>query len=111
MNVQRRVTIERVLETIVDPCSIASGVPISLIEMGLISEIEDRSGAMTITLRLTSPTCWQVGNIIGEIEQRVESLGLGPVRCIVDMSAAWTPDMMSAGAQAKLRMIRPMTRK
>lgn len=103
-----REAVDAALRTIVDPCSIATGAPVDLVDMGLVQSIEIEHGTVLITLRLTSPTCWQVGNIITSIREKLAILaGVREVRCRVDMAAEWTPAMMAPEAQARLRALRP----
>jgi metal-sulfur cluster biosynthetic enzyme len=99
------------LELIVDPCSIATGVPISLVGMGLVKEITSADGHVTIVLRLTSPVCWQGANILGGVEKAVGTLpGVRSIRCVLEPAGEWTPDMMSPAARARLRKLRPIAK-
>jgi metal-sulfur cluster biosynthetic enzyme len=100
--------IHKALSEVVDPCSIATGVPINLADMGLVQEVVDDAGAVRVTLRLTSPICWQAGNIIEKVEERVAAVsGVKSVACIVDPYAEWVPEMINPIARAKLRALRP----
>ena len=59
---------------VVDPCSIATGVPLTLAEMGMVRGIAVDGGQVSLTLVLTSPVCWQSGNIIQAVEASVNRL-------------------------------------
>lgn len=97
------------LGNVVDPCSIATGVPITLEEMGLVQEIEVDGGDVRVVLRLTSPVCWQATNIVAAVEAAVGELPkVDSVTCAVDHGAQWMPEMMDAGARARLRKLRPV---
>lgn len=101
-------TIEAALRTIVDPCSIATGAPVNLMDMGLIQSIDIDRDKILVVLRLTSPTCWQVVNIIGAIQEKLAPLpAIRELRCCVDMNAEWAPDMMAPAALKRLRTLRP----
>ena len=97
------------LARVVDPCSIATGVPLTLFEMGMVEDIAVTGGRVTVTLVLTSPVCWQAGNIIQAVET---SIGRFPavtsVACIVNHAAEWLPDQMEPGARRRLRAARPV---
>jgi len=96
------------LAGVVDPCSIATGLAISLIDMGMIHGIQIDGARVSITLRLTSPLCLQVGLILTEVERRVAKIpGVAVVECGVDPAAEWLPTMMEVGVQARLRRLRP----
>ncbi len=99
-----RESVEAALARVVDPCSIATGVPISLPEMGLVERIEIDEGAVAVTLRLTSPICLQVGNIVSAVEERIGSIeGVTSARCEVNPAGEWLPTMMSTTAREELR--------
>lgn len=95
----------RVLEAlsmVVDPCSIATGVPLGLAEMGLVREILVSGGTATIRLRLTNPFCFQIGIISEAIEKKIGALDLA---CVieVDPSDPWSTELMSQEARDRLR--------
>jgi len=102
--------IQAMLDQVVDPCSIATGLPISLTDMGMVREVTlNEDGVAHVGLRLTSPVCWQAANIIAQVEQVVARVpGVSKVICTVDPASEWTPDMMAAGPRAELRRLRPM---
>jgi len=101
--------IHAALDRVVDPCSIATGVPISLVDMGMVKEIGFEDGAVRIALRLTSPLCWQATNILAKIEELVGALpGVSSVACAFDTGNEWLPSMMADVARARLRRIRPL---
>lgn len=98
------------LRQVVDPCSIATGVPLHLEDMGLVRDLRcDESGNVTISLRLTSPFCAQWGNIRERVELVVRSVGgVNSVDVEVDDGNEWVPQMMSLRASRMLRALRPM---
>jgi metal-sulfur cluster biosynthetic enzyme len=108
MITQDQVTVA--LKTVVDPCSIATGVPIDLIDMGVVREITIDENHVEVHLRFTSPICWQASNIISAIEEAVMAIeGVEKVTCDTRSAAwEWTPQMMAPSAHARLRAVRPM---
>ena len=105
----REERIRGALRGIVDPCSIATGVPISLEDMGLIKEVRFDGEVAVVTLQLTSPNCLQLGNILAEVERVAErSPELGAIRVDVDYRSEWLPSMMSESARGRLRLLRPL---
>jgi metal-sulfur cluster biosynthetic enzyme len=107
--VEREAAVRQALENVVDPCSIATGVPISIADMGLIKELRWLDGEVKLVLQLTSPICWQAANILSAVEHTVMSVpGVRSVHCTLDPTSEWMPSMMSAGARARLRRIRPL---
>lgn len=96
------------LGRVVDPCSIATGVPIDIIDMGLVRGIDIDRGHVTVTLQLTSPICWQVANILEAVESNMKLAGATEVTCVVDPASEWLPDMIAERSRARLRDIRPV---
>jgi metal-sulfur cluster biosynthetic enzyme len=96
--------LESALLAIVDPCSIATGVPISLVDMGLVVVAERRGTTAVIRLQLTSPMCIQVGIIHTKI---LEEVGRVPwvdeIDVDIDHQAEWLPSMIDVAATAALR--------
>ena len=105
-----REQVTEALRKVVDPCSIATGAPIDLVDMGLLREIRIDGSHVEIQLRFTSPICWQASNIISAIEENLMAIdGIERVTCDTRSGAwEWKPEMMAASAQARLRRLRPM---
>ena len=61
------------LEGIVDPCSAATGVPLSILDMGLLRGVKIVGDEVLVDLRLTSPLCHQAPYFIMEVEQHARS--------------------------------------
>ena len=100
------------LERVVDPCSIATGAPISLVEMGMVKQIHRGWDDVRIVLRLTSPICWQAANIVAKVEEVVGALpGVATVTCEIDPNSDWMPDMIDPEARRRLRALRPLAEK
>ena len=103
--------IRAALERVVDPCSIATGVPINLVDMGMVRTITHDDGEVRVALRLTSPICWQAANIVARVEEVLAPLaGVDTVVCTLDPASDWMPDMMASHAREKLRRLRPVTK-
>ena len=56
------------LRRVVDPCSIATGVPVDLLDMGLVSDLRLDGGTAYVELIVTSPLCTQIGLIIERVQ-------------------------------------------
>ncbi len=108
----RAAILER-LDRVQDPCSVASGAPMGLTEMGLIGSVEiGDDGAVAVRLRLTSPFCHMIAFLQSEAQEQVGSLpGVRSVRVIGDQGLDWTPDLISPQAQARrFRMLPVVSR-
>ena len=95
--------VSMMLENIVDPCSIAIGVPINLLDMGIIRNIGVKDGDVEIALRPTSPFCFQLELISSKIRELVEPIASGKVRVSIDPTDDWVPEMMAETARARLK--------
>lgn len=103
--------IESALNSVADPCSVAVHSPMGLIDMGLVDGIEmDGGGEVTIRLRLTSPSCLQVGYFVNEVSERVGSVaGVTKVVVTHDLGLDWTPDRIApAAAEARSKKLLQM---
>ena len=96
-----RITAE--LDGIKDPCSIASGTPMGLAEMGLVDAVEIAdTGAVMVKLRLTSPFCHMIGYFKKEAMRRIEALpGVTGVDLQADNGLDWSPSRISPAATAR----------
>jgi metal-sulfur cluster biosynthetic enzyme len=87
------------LHQIKDPCSVATGYPLHLEEMGLVKSVEVDADARraVVDLRLTSPTCVMVGFFVTEIQRLVTEAipEIDEVEVLFDRGFDWTPEMMS----------------
>lgn len=97
------------LRAVPDPCAIATGVPVDIVAMGLVQSVKVSGGTVTVTLRLTSPFCMQIGLMSEQIDavlrRRPE---VARVRVEVDHLAEWWPEMMAPEARDRLRRVRPL---
>lgn len=97
------------LRRVVDPCSIATGVPIAIEDMGLVKGIRVSGADVVVELRVTSPFCMQIGNLRSRIDEVTRGLhGVACVSVEVDDGNDWLPSMMRADVQSRLRRVRPL---
>ena len=100
------------LHEITDPCSAATRVPLSIIEMGMVEKVEIAAGAVVVALRMTSPLCHALPYFQMEIERVLAGVpGIEGVKCTFDNGGNWQPDDMTAGAQRKLADQREVVRR
>ena len=85
---QQEMAIRSALETVMDP-----ELNLSVIDLGLIREIEIQPGRTLVRMMLTTPFCPYAPQIIEEIKQASKTVV--PQECEVEvMPDAWSPDMM-----------------
>jgi metal-sulfur cluster biosynthetic enzyme len=85
--------IEARLERVTEPCSLAFGKPISIVEMGLIERIDLAGGHAVITLCLTDAACAHFAGMQRFI--RDELLDMPEINAVTvkqTLDQLWTPD-------------------
>ncbi len=76
---------------------------VSIVDMGLIYNIDIKDNAINIDMTLTNPGCPQGPEIIAEIKQSLKVLdGIDAVNVNLIWSPPWNPEMMSEEAQEML---------
>ena len=91
-----------VLKTCYDP-----EIPVDIYELGLIYKIDnDPSGAVVITMTLTSPMCPVAGSLPIEVENKVAAID-GVTRAKVELvwDPPWDPDKMTEASRLALGML------
>ncbi|MEU6148243.1 iron-sulfur cluster assembly protein [Streptomyces sp. NPDC047081] len=105
--------ISTALEEVHDPCSVAAGAPLGLLDMGLVRDWElDAAGRLTVRLRVTSPLCTMAGHFVLDAEERLAELeGVNSVEVVVDSTLDWTPDSISEKGHRVLEERRALARR
>lgn len=92
------------LDAVVDPCSAANGTDLSVVDMGLVEDVEVDAGHVTVSLRLTSPMCTQIPYFVDEVDDAVGALpDVESVTLETDQGFEWHQDMMTDEARARRR--------
>jgi metal-sulfur cluster biosynthetic enzyme len=110
---ERRREVERLLDEVVDPCSVAAGTPIGLLAMGIVETVDVAEDAVTIRLLPTFPGCLYTGVFAGEVERqlgRLPWLRRVDVRIVTDGSI-WDEDRMEPAARRRLERSRAERRR
>jgi FeS assembly SUF system protein len=98
MEVPLRDKIEEALQTVHDP-----EIPVNIWELGLVYELKINEGKVWVTMTLTAPACPVAGEIIREVQQKVEAIeGVKEVHVMLTFDPPWTRDMMSEEARLEL---------
>ena len=105
-------SVRRALETIIDPCSQAMGVPAGLMSLGLVRDIAvderlDGGACVRVTLCITEPGCLMAA-LFQEMAQRelLRLPGVGEVDIVVDHGHIWDPEQMEPGYRRRLSEVR-----
>ncbi|QSQ18413.1 metal-sulfur cluster assembly factor [Myxococcus landrumensis] len=91
------------IQSIPDPCSLATGVPLGIGEMGLIESVVNLEGKVTVRLHITSPMCMMAAYFMREVEQRLQGQeGVESVHVEFDHDLKWTPQDIQPEARERL---------
>lgn len=91
------------IQDIPDPCSLATGVPLGIGEMGLIQSVRCVDGKVTVRMHITSPMCMMAAYFMREIEQRLAGQeGVASVHVEFDQDLQWTPRDIHPDARERL---------
>lgn len=94
-----REKIEAVLRTVFDP-----EIPVNIYDLGLVYEIKaEDNGNVKITMTLTAPACPVAGDIVNEVQMKVEGIE-GVMDCHVQLTfdPPWNKEMMTEEAKLEL---------
>ena len=85
------------LDEVKDPCSVATGEPMGLAEMGLVKSVDiSEHGAVSVVLRLTSPFCEMIGFLKSEAVAKIAGLPtVASVTVESDSGFDWSPEDMA----------------
>jgi len=96
--------VEEQLRKVIDPCSVGSGNPMNIVEMGLVKEIGIDGGTVRVDLCLTSPICMMLEHFVAEARRLIAPLpGVAEVDVRGDAGLAWSPDRIQEGARQRRR--------
>lgn len=104
-------SIHAILDTIMDPCSVGMGCPLSLESMGLVSSIEIGNDAIRVALRLTQPGCHFAALLQQEAEERIAAFaGTRAVYVEVTDDLTWSEVDIAPAGRARLQAMREARR-
>jgi metal-sulfur cluster biosynthetic enzyme len=88
------------LAAVKDPCMVAGGLDLSIIDLGLISALEVNQGRVDIRITFTEVGCQFTHRVIDSIYTAVEALaGVEDVSVTPAWDKAWTPEWMTPAGQ------------
>ena len=92
------------LVDVVDPCSLAAGAPLSLVDMGLVrgSAYDAATGTLVVRLSVTGPGCTFFGAYSEAARSAVGRLpGVRHAEVVLDTETVWHPGHLTeAGARS-----------
>lgn len=112
MNDARDQEIAAALAAVPDPCAVAAGAPLGLLDMGLVRSWQiDAADQLTVILDITSPACMMAGHFILDAQTRLEAIpGISAVSVRVEPSLEWSEEKISERGKAILAERRALAR-
>jgi metal-sulfur cluster biosynthetic enzyme len=107
-----RQSVTEALGSVFDPCSLTAGAPLSVVDMGLITELTvDHEGAVSIAMRPTSGMCTLIAGIMAGVEETVARVpGVSSVRVSLNGDTQWTEADLSENGRRLLESRRQRSR-
>lgn len=103
----RLARIERALRTVTDPCTAAAGLPLSIVDLGLIRDIEVNGDHVELQVTLTEPGCPFLHRVLDAIYRSLDHLDeVRSVHVQLTWAPPWTPNDLSPFARHKLHRAR-----
>jgi metal-sulfur cluster biosynthetic enzyme len=100
------------LAAVPDPCSVAAGAPLGLLDMGLVRSWEiDADDRLTVVLDVTSAACMMAGHFVLDAETRLREIpGVRSVSVRVEPTLEWSEEWISERGRALLARRRALAR-
>jgi metal-sulfur cluster biosynthetic enzyme len=97
-----------VVADIVDPCSLSTGVPMNLLEMGMLKGAVVSDGVLTVQLIVTSPGCFYGPMFEQQVRERlIDQLGDRlRIEVTISVDEDWTESDIDPRARARLAAAR-----
>jgi metal-sulfur cluster biosynthetic enzyme len=103
----REILLQR-LRTVIEPCSILMGNPISILEMGLLERLDHEDGHVRVILCLTDPGCVHFRGMRDYITHALLKVpGVSSVEVSLTTEKLWTPDRTGSAHRIRLERRTP----
>lgn len=100
------------LQGVMDPCLAASGHPMSILDLGLVSGVTEEGETIELRITFTEVGCQFTHRVISSIEDRLLALDrFRHVRVVPEWRPGWTEERMTEQARAALAQGRLHMRK
>lgn len=86
------------LENVLDHCSCATANPVSIVDLGLVEDVQLDAGSVSVRLLPTSPMCLYMGQIMADAERELRQIdGIRDVELeVIDgTEKMWRPERLA----------------
>jgi metal-sulfur cluster biosynthetic enzyme len=90
-------SIRAALSTVFDPCSVAAGRPLSILDMGLVPGWELDGTTLRVRFAVTNGLCTMAPHFVEAARAALMALpGIDAVESSIDASFNWSPELIDA---------------
>ena len=99
-------TVEDVYEAlnmVKDPCMVAGGHDLSILDLGLVYSVEAKDGHVKVDMTLTEVGCIFTHRVFGDVYEAIEALtGVKEVEVVPRWTPVWTEERLNQKARTAL---------
>jgi metal-sulfur cluster biosynthetic enzyme len=91
------------LDTVKDPCMVAGGHDLSILDLGLVYSVEAKDGGVRVDMTLTEVGCIFTHRLFGDVYDAIEALtGVKEVKVVPRWTPVWTEERLNQKARTAL---------
>ena len=104
------------LATVKDPCLVAAGFALSIVDLGLVRGLAIEDGRINVDMTFTEPGCPFTHRVVVDVEAALAAAGFGSVSIRPVWDPIWTEESLSPKARqdfitARTCMAQSLTRR
>ena len=91
------------LKAVKDPCMVAGGHDLSILDLGLVYSVEAKDGHVKVDMTLTEVGCIFTHRVFGDVYEAIEALtGVKEVEVVPRWTPVWTEERLNQKARTAL---------
>jgi metal-sulfur cluster biosynthetic enzyme len=91
------------LDTVKDPCMVAGGHDLSILDLGLVYSVEAKDGRVRVDMTLTEVGCIFTHRVFSDVYEAIEALtGVKEVEVVPRWTPVWTEERLNQKARIAL---------
>ena len=98
------------LATVKDPCLVAAGFDLSIVDLGLVRGVTATGARVTLTMTFTEPGCPFTHHVVVAVESALRQAGFADVALTPVWDPLWTESELSPKAQRQFAAARACLR-
>lgn len=94
------------LATVKDPCLVAAGFDLSIVDLGLVRGLAIEDGCIEVRMTFTEPGCPFTHHVVVAVEAALQEAGFDKVALRPVWDPIWTEDALSPDARRQFAVAR-----